>query len=147
MTDRFILIGCVAAKATEARPARDLYTSNLFAARRAYAEASGHAWGIVSAHALGIIDPNRVIEPYDRTMEQKRHAELRQWSLDAGHSAYQVFGEAILGSTVEVHAGARYVAALRDALVRRFDVTLDVPLVGLAIGQQLAWYKARRASL
>ncbi len=143
---RFILVGCVAAKEPEARPARDLYTSNLFAARRQYAEASGHAWGIVSAHAMGIIDPNRVIEPYDRTMEQKRRDELHQWTREAGFSAYQLFGEQLLGATVEVHAGARYVAALRDALVRRFDVTLDVPLVGLAIGQQLAWYKARRVA-
>ena len=36
-----ILVGCVKLKGDEPSPARDLYTSPLFAKRRSYAKASG----------------------------------------------------------------------------------------------------------
>lgn len=144
--NRIILIGCVAQKADRPMPAKDLYTSNLFAARRAYAEASGCPWGIVSAVFPGILHPDNVVAPYNRRIDQLTQAERSCWRDDVQRQAIADFGAGINGATVEVHAGARYVAALTDALVTRFGCTIEVPLLGLFIGQQLAWYKARRAS-
>lgn len=67
MTERVILLGCVASK-RELAPdqrveARDLYDSPLWRARRAYAEASGAKWLILSAH-YGIIAPWTKIGTY-----------------------------------------------------------------------------------
>lgn len=44
-----VLVGCVKRKLSHPAPARDLYTSPLFAKGRAYAEASGAAWFVLSA--------------------------------------------------------------------------------------------------
>src|SRR5438445_8554727 len=59
-----VLVGCVSRKEPTARAAKDLYRTQLFSRRREYAEASGRPWLIVSAH-YGIVDPDRVVEPYD----------------------------------------------------------------------------------
>jgi hypothetical protein len=51
-----LLIGCVKKKADTARPARELYTSPLFTRRRAYAEAAGVPWFILSSQ-WGLVAP------------------------------------------------------------------------------------------
>ena len=66
MSDRpdLVILGCVATKRDEPAPARNLYISPLWERRRAYAEASGARWFIFSA-LYGMVEPDRVIEPYD----------------------------------------------------------------------------------
>lgn len=59
-----VLIGCVKSKLTTAAPAKDLYTSALFARRRGYAEASTKPWFIVSGR-LGLVAPDEIIAPYE----------------------------------------------------------------------------------
>lgn len=145
-TGRVILIGCVAQKSDCPMPAKDLYTSNLFRARRVYAEASGRPWSIVSAEFPGILHPDAVTAPYNRRITELTPMEHRIWRDCVQRRAIEDFGDGIKGATVEVHAGAPYVEALTDALVSRFGLTIEAPLAGLFIGQQLAWYKARRPS-
>ncbi len=62
-----MLVGCVATKAPAPAPAKDLYRSQLFTRRRAYAEASGKPWFILSA-LHGLVQPDEVTEPYDLNM-------------------------------------------------------------------------------
>ena len=45
-TRAVIIIGCVKQKISVRAKAKDLYTSDLFKKRRAYAEASGKPWAI-----------------------------------------------------------------------------------------------------
>src|SRR3954468_18405630 len=74
---RCVLIGCVSRKEPTARAAKDLYRTELFARRRAYAEGSGQPWLIVSA-LHGLVGPDDVVEPYDVRLSdltwQERHA-------------------------------------------------------------------------
>lgn len=140
---RLVVIGCVAKKKAEPAPAKDLYLSTLFAMRRKYAEASGCPWAIVSANYRKIIAPDEIVEPYDRAMSQLKRDELDFWAIDGGFSFWCVFGELSRGCVVEVHAGAAYVEALRSALCRRFGATIETPLAGVGIGNQLAWYSRR----
>ncbi len=142
---RLILVGCVAAKVKVPAKARDLYASQLFTARRTYAEASGLPWAIVSAQWPYILAPERWMQPYDKRLEQQTPDERRQWLFGAKIEAAMVFGRAVLpGAVVEVHAGARYADALRLALVEGWGLTIETPLRGLGIGRQLGWYKTRR---
>lgn len=59
-----VLVGCVKTKARRPLPAGDLYRSPLFERRRAYAEASGASWYLLSSK-WGLIEPDTVVAPYD----------------------------------------------------------------------------------
>ncbi len=60
-----VLIGCVKTKLGHGAPAKDLYVSDYFAKMRAYAEASGRPWFILSAEH-GLVSPEEWLEPYER---------------------------------------------------------------------------------
>lgn len=57
--------------------ARELYCSPLIRMERVYAERHRDRWFILSAKC-GLVAPERVIEPYDETLKDKRvaHAGL-----------------------------------------------------------------------
>jgi hypothetical protein len=63
-SDRVLLLGCVKLKREHRAPAKDLYRSPLWVRRRAFAQASGHPWLILSAKH-GLVDPDTRLEPYD----------------------------------------------------------------------------------
>ena len=132
-----VLIGCVSRKEPTARAAKDLYRTELFSRRRAYAERSGHPWLIVSA-LHGAIDPDDVIEPYDRRISDLDRAERRELAARIADQLEQRFGD-LQRTTIEVHAGEEYVTMLGTSLPPR-GVQLVNPLRGLRIGEQLAWY-------
>lgn len=62
---RLVLVGCSSSKADEPRPARDLYESNYWNAKRSYASAVGDAWRILSAEHV-VLNPDRETAPYER---------------------------------------------------------------------------------
>lgn len=148
-----VLIGCVAAKLEYAAPAADLYCSPLFQKRRAYAEASGLPWFIVSA-LYGIVAPDRVLEPYDVTLQDLPSVYQRpaswagpMWAHRVGAGLRHELGyerkQNVHGLTIELHAGAAYVALLlRELTSPHFTWQLELPVRGLGIGEQLAWYNA-----
>ena len=63
-TSRVVLLGCVKLKLEHRAPAKDLYVSPLWNRRRAYAEAAGCPWLILSAK-YGLLDPEQLVAPYD----------------------------------------------------------------------------------
>jgi hypothetical protein len=139
-----VLIGCVSRKEPTARPAKDLYRTELFSRRRAYAEASGRPWLIVSA-LYGIVDPDAVIEPYDvRISDLDRH-QRQALAEQIADDLEQRFGP-LAGVTFEVHAGDEYMQMLAYGLRPR-RARLVNPLRGLRIGEQLAWYGQRRSAV
>jgi uncharacterized protein DUF6884/GIY-YIG catalytic domain-containing protein len=136
-----VLVGCVSGKEPTARPARELYRTPLFRARRRYAEASGLPWLIVSA-LYGIVDPDEVIEPYNVQITDLDASARRDLAEGVVATLEDRFGE-LAGLAFEVHAGDAYVQMLELALRPR-NATLLRPLRGLGIGKQLGWYAARR---
>jgi hypothetical protein len=139
MTERVLLVGCVAKKAPYAAPACELYTSDLFKKRRAYAEMQGIPWAIVSAK-YGIVLPDTPIEPYDMAMREYRdrpEAELEAWRRRAKTTLQKVWPRL---RAVELHAGQDYFNALLP-VARDLGLTVIRPLQGKGIGEQLGWYK------
>jgi hypothetical protein len=132
-----VLVGCVATKLERPAPARDLYSSPLFRFRRAHAERSGLPWLILSAEH-GLVEPDRVIEPYDTALASLPAARRAGWGEGIAAGLERRFGD-LGGLTFEVHAGSDYVEAIRGPLRRR-GAELSVPLRGMAIGEQLQWY-------
>ncbi|HEY4417591.1 MAG TPA: hypothetical protein VGO57_18010 [Verrucomicrobiae bacterium] len=137
--NRIILIGCGKVKLAESSAAKDLYVGHLFVARRQYAERSGHPWLIVSA-LHGLLVPEKVIAPYNKTMPTQRHAFTR-WAdkfRDQFTSAFECSP-----MVLEVHAGADYVTPIRLALWSWSCVTIEHPVFGMGIGEQIAFYNSQ----
>lgn len=133
-THRLLLVSCVSSKRSQQAPARELYVSPLFLKARAYVEAQGSPWFILSAKH-GLLAPETMVAPYDQTLNTMPVKERREW-------AYRVLAELLprLGgvSTVTLLAGRLYREFLEAPLASR--VTVEVPLAGMRIGEQLHWY-------
>jgi hypothetical protein len=70
------LVSCVSQKRKQACPARELYVSDWFLKARRYTERSGCRWFILSAE-YGLVAPDRVIAPYERTLNTMPVTERR----------------------------------------------------------------------
>lgn len=118
-------------------PAKDLYRSELFGRRRAYAEASGALWTVLSAEH-GLVWPDEVLEPYDRYLEDEPASYRARW----GRRVVERLAEdlaPIAGRQLELHASAAYVEPIRREL-QRLGARVDWPFEGRRFGQHLSWY-------
>jgi hypothetical protein len=132
-----VLIGCVKQKLQQPAEARNLYTSPLFRKERAYAEAAGCLWFILSAEH-GLVVPTTVLEPYDLRLSSTPHDYRQRW----GRRVVDQLREAVApltGKVIEVHAGSAYTNAIREGLANEGVVVVE-PLQGLTMGERLAWY-------
>ncbi|GAA3633396.1 DUF6884 domain-containing protein [Microlunatus ginsengisoli] len=137
-----VLVGCVKSKLSHGAPAKDLYTSDYFKKMRAYAEASGAPWFILSAEH-GLVAPDDWLEPYERYLPDTTREYRRSW----GQTVATQLGEAvgpINGLVVDIHAGAAYVESAEAALAPLGAVVVD-QLKGLSFGRRLSWYLRRGA--
>jgi hypothetical protein len=140
---RVILLGCVKLKLDHRAAAKDLYRSPLWAGRRAYAEASGHPWFILSA-MHGLVEPDTSLDPYDLALSDISPSERRAWGERVVDPLERQFGT-LTGMTFEIHAGKAYREAIAPGVVKR-GASVHVPLDGLALGSQIAWYGAHAAT-
>jgi len=72
------VVACVSQKHSESMPARQLYRSDWFRKARRYVESWGLPWMILSAEH-GLLHPDQVIAPYDRTLSGMSPAERSAW--------------------------------------------------------------------
>jgi hypothetical protein len=133
------LVGCVKSKQAGAAPARELYTSPLFRGRRAWVERSCDSWFILSAKH-GLVEPDRVLSPYDETLTDLPRAARRAWSVGVLQALKQALGD-VSGVVIELHAGSAYLNHGLVAGLRERGAVLERPVQGLSLGQQLAFYK------
>ena len=89
----------------------------------------------------GLVEPSNILQPYNETLKGKSRPEQQEW-------ANRVFQQLLIvlpkphDCLLYFHAGFEYRKLLLQLLAEKgFDC--KVPLQGLAIGEQLAWYKAR----
>jgi len=141
---KIVIIGCGRTKLTEQAAARDLYTGNLFCARRQYAEQSKCRWWIVSAHH-GLVHPITYLSPYDVELRDLKPIDRAAWALQVVACLLDNLEDDTKPSQIaaELHMGADYAEPLLRVL-RAIGARDSVwPLKGMAIGEQLAWYKRR----
>lgn len=138
-----ILVGCVKRKRCFAAPAKELYKSNLWNYRRAYAERAGCAWYILSAKH-GLLAPETVIEPYDLALSWLAAPERREWSRQV-LADLAVAVPTLRGRIVEIHAGKDYAEnGLTDGL-EALGATVRRPLAHVRLFDQPAWYGQKAA--
>ena len=148
---RILLIGCGKEKAISPQAAEDLYTGGLFRARRAYAEATGLPWRVLSAR-YGVVRPDVVLHPYNLTIGDLNWIDRGAWGLGVVAAILDEIDNAARPREVvlEVHAGEDYVEAFRE-IALQVGLCVDTPVKGLSIGAQRKWYsetlKGARAGL
>ena len=99
-------------------------------------ERNNGRWRILSAE-YGLVDPEAVIAPYERTLNTMGIADRRLW-------AARVLSELLPllkgVDRVVILAGERYREFLVEE-IRSVVPEIQIPLEGLRIGKQLAWFK------
>jgi cytoplasmic iron level regulating protein YaaA (DUF328/UPF0246 family) len=133
---RIALVSCVKSKQSKPAPAKDLYTSTLFRSLRRYAEAHADAWYILSAEH-GLVEPNEVLAPYEKTLNKARQDERRNWATKVQTQLRRILPP---GAEVIMLAGERY----RENLVPFLEAGghhVAVPLKGMLFGRQLQYLR------
>lgn len=129
-----VLVSCTKSKRSQPTPARDLYCSTFFDRARRWIERRGAHWRILSAEH-GLVDPDALIAPYDRTLTNMTIAQRRRWAArildDLAPLAKAYPGIVFL-------AGQRYREFLMPAL-EAHGIACAAPMAHLAQGEQLAW--------
>lgn len=134
LRDATVLVSCVKTKLPHPAPARDLYCSIWFRKARRLVEAQHAPWFILSAQH-GLVDPNEVIAPYERTLKELSIEEQRNWADGVLRRLVpQLRGRA----RVVFLAGEVYRALLVKPL-QEAGWRVEMPMEGLAQGEQLAW--------
>ncbi len=134
---RLYLVSCVKTKLSEPATAKELYVSAWFLKARACVERTGGAWRILSAK-YGLVHPDDVIRPYEKTLNTMRVAERRAWAGNVLEALEPCLAET---GTVIFFAGQRYREFLEPSLRNR-GIEVEVPMRGLSQGRQLAWLGA-----
>lgn len=126
-----ILIACSAGKLDHPAPAKNLYTGELFKKSKAYAEATGRPYYILSAR-YGFLEPDKTIPPYNFTLKSLRQRERQAWATRVVDS---IVWQVPAGSTITILAGNDYAEPL-ESILTRTGFAINRPLKGLGIGQQ-----------
>ena len=133
------LVSCVKEKRATRGRAKELYTSVWFRKAREYVERTGHPWFLLSARH-GLLKPDAMIRPYDQSLESMPRAERRRWADKVLRQLRPHVGE---GDTLVVLAGQLYREFIEPDLRDR-KVSVEVPLAGMRIGEQMAWFDRQR---
>jgi hypothetical protein len=136
------LVSCSAQKLDRPAPARELYCSPLFRKSLAYAEARCSRVYVLSA-ALGLVELEAEIAPYDRRLGRKKEREA--WAHRVASALIDRHGREV---EYLILAGNDYAGPLAAAL-RTYDGYRDEvwggvprqriiqPLLGLQVGERL----------
>lgn len=129
-------VSCVKQKRAMPCAARDLYTSTWFDKARQYAESFNCPWYILSAKH-GLVSPDTSVAPYERSLLTMPATERATWAIRVGKQLETVPDAA----RIVILAGITYRALLLPYFLTKTS-NIEIPLEGLAIGQQLAWLSA-----
>jgi hypothetical protein len=93
---------------------------------------------VVLSAEYGAVDPDEVIEPYDRFLEDQSAAYKHEWALDVIDQLESLHGP-LEGKVFELHASRAYGHPI-EPLLRARGATLTRPLDRLGFGEHLQWY-------
>ena len=140
MNDKTLyLVSCVSQKQPTPMAAKDLYISSWFKKAHRFAEGTGRPWFVLSAK-YGLIHPDRLIAPYELTLNNMAVKNRRRWA-DKVLVQLEPHLEGV--DTVAFLAGLRYREFLAPAL-RNYGNRVCVPMEGLRFGEQLQWLIRKR---
>lgn len=129
-----VLISCVSKKLKVPTQAKDMYISPLFKGAYKYAKILNADKIFILSAKYGLLDETTVIHPYNETLNTKSEKEIKEWAMGVYRSLCKV-SDIDLDKYVFL-AGEKYRKYLVSYLHK-----IEIPLQGLSIGKQLAFYK------
>ncbi|MDR1779226.1 MAG: hypothetical protein LBR50_00665 [Tannerella sp.] len=135
------LISCVSKKRKEKSKAKDLYLSALFTKSLKYAQDVLKPDNIFILSAkFGLLELDRVIEPYDETLNRMGKAAKEQW---AAKVLEQLKSVSNLDDDKFIFlAGKNYCESLLPKLRKT-----EIPMKGMTIGKRLQWLNNKIGTL
>lgn len=131
---KVVLISCVAKKRNCASLAKDLYVSPLFKGAYRYAQKLDADILYILSAKYGLLNCNDFVQPYNETLNTKPLKEVQQWAKEVYCQLCKVADPKT--DEFVFLAGERYRKYLLPLLKN-----VSVPLQGMGIGKQLAFYK------
>jgi hypothetical protein len=129
------LVACAKTKSARKQEAKDLYLSHLFLLASRYCAENYAQWHILSAR-YGLLSPLEEIEPYDETLGEFTPPAREKWAERVIAQARRLY---VPEQTLfHFHAGGWYAKLLAGRIGGS-----RLPLAGLGIGRQIAWYLDR----
>jgi hypothetical protein len=133
---KIVLISCVSKKLPYKAKAKGLYVSTLFKYNLRYAKSFNPDKIFILSAKYGLVDLEREIEPYDKTLNNMPSKEIKKW---ANCIINQMKKEADPKEDEFIFlAGEKY----RKYLLPHIS-NYQIPLEGLKIGEQLQYLKMR----
>lgn len=126
-----------------------LYGGQLFDKRVKYATERSLPWYVLSAK-YGVWAQTTLLKPYDYIFAQMEKAERIAWHSSVCNRLVEELWEPFNTGDfpgpidpselcIEIHAGADYAHPLAE-LLQALGIHVELPVSGLGIGEQLAWY-------
>jgi hypothetical protein len=112
--------------------------SNLFSKAYDYSVKNYRSVAILSAK-YGLLLPNEKIEPYDLTLKKMGASGRRRWAKKTFSQMKNKLPLKDIVDKIYFHAGKEYREFLTPQL-EESGVSYEIPLEGLRIGEQMAWY-------
>lgn len=139
LSGAIVLVSCVKSKLSRPAPARVLYCSDWFTKVRHIVETQNARWFVLSA-LHGLVPADREIAPYELTLNAIDVAGRRAWAAGVYR---ELEPELKAYNRVVLFAGLKYREFLVEPL-QRSGHQVEVPMEGLAIGEQLSWLSAHQ---
>ena len=138
---RVAFVGCTKRKRDGECMAGEMYDpSTLFSLCKQYILQSNYdEWLILSAK-YGVLEPETMIQTYDKSLYTMTRNELRAWESRVGGQVFDRLKAIDDDIVVDFYCGEIY----RKELVKRLrsmNITINEPLKGLGIGRQMQYLK------
>ncbi len=127
-----VLISCVSKKLDRKSTAENIYSSSLFKKNLTYAKSLKPNRIFILSAKHGLLKLTDEIEPYNKTLNEMRSNEIKEWSKEVINQLKSVTD--LKNDEFTFLAGEKYRKYLLPELSR-----VKIPMKGLKIGEQLQW--------
>ncbi|NLP59271.1 MULTISPECIES: DUF6884 domain-containing protein [Flavobacteriaceae] len=127
-----VLISCVSKKLDKKSTAENLYISSLFKKNLTYAKSLNPSEIYILSAEHGLLKLTDEIEPYDKTLNNMRSNEIKEWSKKVIYELKSLTD--LEKDEFTFLAGEKY----RKFLIPELS-NVKIPMKGLKIGKQLQW--------
>jgi len=133
---KVVLISCVSKKLHHKSKVRDLYVSPLFKKNLRYAKSLNAEDIFVLSAEYGLLRLDEEIEPYDKTLNKMRSAEIKEWASSVLNQLENLVD--LENDEFIFLAGNNYRKFLLPHIKH-----YEIPMEGLGIGKQFQWLSRR----
>ena len=127
-----VLISCVSKKLNKKSTAENIYISPLFKKNLTYAKSLNPNGIYILSAEHGLLKLTDEIEPYDKTLNNMRSNEIKEWSKKVINQLKSLTD--LKNDEFTFLAGEKY----RKFLIPELS-NVKIPMKGLKIGKQLQW--------